>query len=216
MKKISDLVLRTGKVLISDEVYADQVYGEFHSFLEYADELKQQLVVCNSPSKTFNASGTLTGYGVFYDGKEASNYSYMKVMRFAAFTSKFSQITLMSCYTAGEEWRKATNLYIQENYRLLVRELKKRLPKLTVFELEAGYLPLVDFKNYNIPGADIDSRLAKYNIFLGHMKIFYVEQKADTTLFRITIAMNREVLGRFISKLEEAMQSFSAESREAN
>ena len=36
MRKLADIILRTGKVLISDEIYADQADREFHSFLEFS------------------------------------------------------------------------------------------------------------------------------------------------------------------------------------
>jgi hypothetical protein len=50
--------------------------------------------VCNSPSKTFNVSGSITGYGIFYSTAMLPQYYYLRLNKFCNFTSVFSFITL--------------------------------------------------------------------------------------------------------------------------
>lgn len=69
----------------------------------------------------------------------------MKLYVTCNFSNAFSYLVLESCYSEGEEWRLAMKEYLRANYCLFVKELAET--KLEIFELGAGYLVLVDFKN---------------------------------------------------------------------
>ena len=65
------------------------------------------------------------------------------------------------------------------------------MPKLAVYELEASYLPLIDFRRYGLTGAEIDKKLNDRNIFLMNMSTFFAGTNDIKTFFRINLACNR-------------------------
>lgn len=195
---------RTGKYLLSDEIYSSLAYKPFTSMLKYADRLGDKLIVGSSPSKSFNVSGSSCGYGVLPNKQMLLAYEDIEMFKYTSFPTYFSIMTLKACYGHGKKWLAETKQYLQGNIELLYKTFRERFPKATVHVPDAGYAVLVDFSNYGVSSEVIAKMLRVHNIILSSMKGFFVPN-SETALFRITVGCNRNYLERFLTRLEIVM-----------
>ena len=69
----------------------------------------------------------------------------------------------------------------------------------------------MDFRNYGLMGAQINKKLNDQNIFLMTMSTYFAGTSDIKTFFRVNLACNREVLLRFITRLESTMHNCEQE-----
>ena len=79
LEQLVEIIEKTGKVLLVNEIYADLSLKPFQSLLKYADRLKDQLIVCGSPSKAFNVSGSVCGYGIMPNVADANRFKEIEL-----------------------------------------------------------------------------------------------------------------------------------------
>lgn len=81
-----------------------------------------------------------------------------------------------SCYAVGDQWRLRTIEYIEENYKLLKEEIKRRGMKIKLYKLESAFVPLLDFTSYKWPNSEIRKRLETQNIFPTFLETCYINR----------------------------------------
>ena len=106
-------------MVVSNEIYGNLSRKLFVSLLQYADRLKDRLIVCNSPSKTFNVSGSACGYGVMPNPSVLARYKEIQLWKYTVIPSYYSMLTVKACYNHGRKWLKETKDYISENLLML-------------------------------------------------------------------------------------------------
>lgn len=192
---------RTGKIILSDEIYSSMAYKPFTTMLKYADRLKDQLIVGSSPSKSFNVSGSACGYGVMPNTKILRQYEDVEMFKYTTFPTFFSILTLKVCYNYGKNWLKQTRQYLQDNIALVKKVFEEKFTNLIVYIPDAAYAILVDFSWYGLSSEVVESTIRKHNMVLSSMRAFFYPN-AETPLFRITVGCNREYLQRFFLRFE--------------
>jgi cystathionine beta-lyase len=205
LEKVVGIMERTGKILLSDEIYSSLAHKQFYSMLRYANRLGERLIVTNSPSKAFNVSGSSCGYGIFPNIKLVQQYKELEVYKYTCFPTFFSLVILKACYRHGKAWLKETNEYIRENIQLLQRTFSERFHNVQVYIPDAGYAALIDLTHYGLSGSELDAIFKKHNIIMSSMKCYFWPH-TETLLFRMTLACNRDYLKRFFDRLETALQ----------
>lgn len=205
LKKIGDICLKHGVIIVSDEIHSDFVYpGHRHQvFANLGPEYADITVTCTAPSKTFNLAGLQISNIII--SNPTLRRKYLKAVAAAG----YSQANLMgiaacqAAYESGEEWLSGLKEYLLENLNFLKDYLREKLPEIKLIEPEGTYLLWLDFRGLNLTEPEREWLIVeKAGLWLDSGAMF----GSDGDGFeRINIACPRETLAKALKRLEEAV-----------
>lgn len=145
--KVAEFCKRHDLLLVSDEIHCDLVLNEdeqpFFSAVHLPENLREKLIVLQSPSKTYNIAGM--GYAVAIIEDDGIR------RRFCAKRGHtLPEINCLSFYAAeaaykhGEPWRQELLAYLRKNRDTLTDFVASELDGVSVPFNEATYLALLD------------------------------------------------------------------------
>jgi len=148
--KVAEFCKKHDMVLVSDEIHCDLVFNEdersFFSALHLPEPLKEQLIVLQAPSKTYNIAGMGYAFAVI------ENDSLRRKFNQASGHTK-AEINCLSFYSAeaayrhGEPWRQELIQYLEKNKNTVTDFVRNEMPELTIPNIEATYLAWIDCKS---------------------------------------------------------------------
>jgi cystathionine beta-lyase len=140
--------------VVSDEIHGDlEVSGpKFTSALQVAEgKARQNLVVLNAPSKTFNLAALLNSHIIIPDEELRAKYDDFIKQLHPVDTSLMGQVAGEAAYRHGAAWLDQVLQVVRFNYRQLLDGLAQAAPKATVADLQGTYLAYVDIGAYVAP-----------------------------------------------------------------
>ncbi len=206
LKKMGDICLRHGVLVVSDEIHSDFVWqGHRHRmFASLSEEYAQISLTCTSPSKTFNIAG-LQISNIFVPNKKLRDALRLELVRVGY--DEMNIMGLVACqaaYEGGEEWLAALKNYIWDNYLFLKKYCESRMPKLRAMELEGTYLAWVDFREMGMTEEQREDLIVnKARLWLDSGAMFGAEGEGFE---RFNLACPRKTLEQALTQLENAMQ----------
>ncbi|MGL4865066.1 MAG: MalY/PatB family protein [Clostridium sp.] len=208
IEKIANICIKYNIYLISDEIHCDLIREgiSFTSMGKFKELLKNQLVVCTAPSKSFNLAGlNLSNVFIFNESiKELWKNEITNKMAVSNPTP-FAISATKAAYTKGDEWLKEVNKYIDNNLIYLKEFLDKKLPNVKYLIPEGTYLAWLDFNSYDLTDEELT------NIFLNEAKVAFDEGKlfgkTGEKFQRINVACPRVILKEALEKIYEALKS---------
>lgn len=208
IEKIADICIKYNIYLISDEIHCDLIREgiSFTSMGKFKECLKNQLVICTAPSKSFNLAGlNLSNIFIFNESiKELWKNEITNKMAVSNPTP-FAISATKAAYTQGDEWLKEVNKYIDSNLIYLKEFLDKKLPNVKYLIPEGTYLAWLDFNNYNLTDEELT------NIFLNKVKVAFDEGKlfgkTGEKFQRINVACPRVILEEALEKVYEVLKN---------
>ena len=158
LEKISDICLKNGVTVISDEIHNDLVMPGFkHTvFAALSEDAKNNCIVCTSPSKTFNLAGMHVSNVIIPNA--GLRMKYQDELDRTGFFS-LNMLGYKACelaYDKGEPWLDELLHVIDGNYLALKDFLAKRLPEVKVYPLEGTYLVWMDFRPLGIDYLELE------------------------------------------------------------
>ncbi|MGC4018859.1 MAG: MalY/PatB family protein [Muricomes sp.] len=207
LKKLGDICLQHGVIVVSDEIHGDFTYPGFSHrvFASLSPEFADITVTCTAPSKTFNLAG-LQISNIFI-----SNPKLRKKFQDVIAAEGYSQVNTMgmaacqAAYEGGWEWLSQLKEYLLENLNFAREFLKEHLPEITLIEPEGTYLIWLDFSKLNLPEEELEDLIAnKARLWLDGGAIF---GEVGQGFQRINIACPRKTLQQALVQLEEAVHS---------
>lgn len=207
LQKLKDLVLKHDLYLISDEVYAEYVYGgEEHVSVLSFPELKENVIVIDSESKRFSMCGARLGAMI------SRNEELMKrAMKFAQ--ARLSPV-LTSQYAAAKA-HENVGTYFEDSRAeyisrrdLLVSELNK-IPGVICPNPKGAFycmveLPVDDAEKFAIWLLN-DFELDGETVMVAPGNGFYSHPDKVKNQVRIAYVLNKEDLQRSVEILREAL-----------
>lgn len=206
LTRLGDICLKHRVIILDDEIHCDFVYAPHHftSFLALDEKYRDNLVVFNSPSKTFNVAGLQPG-NIIIPNKELRR-RYRKANAAAGYSqgSIMGQVAVKSCYTKGDAWVKELVEYIAGNIAWVRDFVKENLPKATFVEPEGTYLVWIDFSGYGLSDEELEHLVVdEAKLWLDSGKIF---GPATSQFERFNMACPRATVEKVFHQLKDAME----------
>ncbi len=209
LKKVGDICLKHGVIIVSDEIHADFVWGNNKQtvFASLGEEYAQNSVICTAPSKTFNIAG-LQISNIFIPNKELRQKFRQQVA--AAGYSQVNTLGLVACqaaYTYGEEWLTQVKSYIAANIKFVEDYLAQNLPQIKLVQPEGTYLVWLDCSSLGLTASEREQWLwHKAHLWLDGGGIFGKEGQAFE---RINVACPRRTLEQGLAQLRQAVSELN-------
>ncbi len=175
LARVGEICLRNNVLIISDEIHFDLIMpGHQHTvFANVAEELADHMIVCTSPSKTFNLAGLQTSNIIIPNPQIRK--AYVKEMASNGSLS-LNILGYMACeiaYTQCEEWLNQLLQVVYHNHLELKTFIEKNLPLIKAFDLEGTYLQWMDFRGLGLDQQELERFLHfEAQLFLDEGYIF--------------------------------------------
>ncbi len=197
-------------LIFADEIHCDLIMpGYKHiSFQSISENFAQNSIAANAASKTFNLAGlSHSSLVVPNDDLRAEMGIYFETlgMNPKGSGSLFGAIATQAAYEKAEPWLEDLISYLNENFIYLKQRVETELPGVKVFDLEATYLPWIDFRSLGLSPEKIVEIVEKdAGLALDHGDWF---GDNGAGFERINIACPRGLMEKAIDALVKAFSS---------
>jgi len=204
LKRIGDICLKHGCLVVSDEIHCDFIYPGYkhHVFGALGDKYLNNAIVCTAPSKTFNLAGLQAANTII------ANEDIRKKFNASVARTGYGQPNaagLAACKAAYEHcgaWVDALVTYLEENFTYLKTFLDKKLPRIKIAEPQGTYLAWLNFKALKLTQAELEDMIVnKAGLWLSGGATFGSEGEG---FMRMNVACPKAVLERALDQLEAA------------
>ena len=120
---------------------------------------RQNSVILNSPSKSFNIAGLMTANIVCVRPDWRRRLDRAININEVCDLNPFGPVALKAAYNESEDWIDELNQYLWGNYQVLRDFIEENLPQWKVCKLEGSYLPWVDISAMGISSQELCNRL---------------------------------------------------------
>ena len=204
LRRLGDLCLKHGVLVISDEIHCDLVQHQFRHipFASLGEEYAQNAVIGSACSKTFSLAGLCCANMLVPDPAKKAALE-QEVERSGCGTyGTFGVRALEAGYEQCGPWLDELIDYVGENHRYLRDFLAEHFPAAVVSPLEGTYLAWVDLRSL---GLDAPA-LAR---FLENEALLYLSHGVPfgaPGFERVNLACPRAVLAAALDRLLAAAQ----------
>ncbi|PHO18012.1 aminotransferase [Malaciobacter molluscorum LMG 25693] len=156
LEELMQICYENNIIIISDEIHSDLVFKKFTSILHLDEKYFDNIVLLNSPSKTFNLAGLKSSYIITKNNKIRASIEKILIKRHITTPNIFGIESIASSYNKGEQWLDMLLKYIKNNLEILNNNLNDNI---TFKEPEATYLIWLNFKKIEDTHKNIFQRL---------------------------------------------------------
>lgn len=128
-------------IVLANRPYCSSVSVENGRFLD-------QLIIVNSPSKTFNLASLLNSHVWIPNEKLRKEYEAWKAEYKQTEGSLLGQLAAKVAYETADDWLDGLLQTIEGNYQYAKTRLAEELPEVVVADLEGTYLMWIDIRAY--------------------------------------------------------------------
>ena len=146
LERMNTICMRHGVKVVSDEIHCDLVMPghRFQPFAAVSEACRQNSVILNSPSKSFNIAGLQTANIICAQPAWRRRIDRAVNINEVCDLNPFGPVALIAAYNESEDWIDELNQYIWGNYRALCDFAEKHLPLWKVCPMEGTYLAWID------------------------------------------------------------------------
>lgn len=207
LEKVVDLCIKHNVYLVSDEIHCDLIRKnvKFHSMGLFQDKIKEKLIVCTAPSKSFNLAGLQLSNIIIFNEDIKKLWNDEVTGRLGVgLPSPLAIAATKAAYTKGQDWLKAVNEYIDANLEFIKEYLEKELPLVKYNIPQGTYLAWLDFNNYSLTDEEITDRMLNVG------KVAFDEGRLfgewGEKYQRINVACPRETLKDALERIKKALE----------
>lgn len=198
LQRIKDIVVKYDLILVADEIHFDFIHKGKHTV--FTELLQDQLILCTSPSKTFNLAGLNLANIIIPNEKIKQALEQHLDENDVHYQTYFGYYACMGAYSKqGSEWKNELNQVIQSNFELLKTFCEKSLPTCFLSDLEGTYLAWLDLNSLGLSEDEIIERLNKNEIFVDKGSTF---GQNGVGYIRINLACPTSVILEVINRFE--------------
>ena len=146
LERMNDICMRHNVKLVSDEIHCELIMPghRFQPFATVSEACRQNSVVLNSPSKSFNIAGLQAANIICSQPSWRRRLDRAININEVCDLNPFGPVALIAAYNESEAWLDELCQYLWGNYQALSTFAAAHLPQWKVRPLEGTYLPWVD------------------------------------------------------------------------
>lgn len=204
LETYGNICIDNNVLIFADEIHCDLVMPGFchTSFQSISHRFAHGSIAANAASKTFNLAGLAHSSLVAPDpGLRSELAAYFQTLGWGprGWSSLFGAVAARAAYEQAEPWLTDLIPYLHENFTGLKQQVESGIPGVRVFDLEATYLPWIDFRPLGMaPEAVAAAVEKKAGLALDHGDWF---GENGAGFERINIACPRNLLEKAVDKL---------------
>ena len=206
--RMNDICLKYNVKVVSDEIHCELIMPGYHfqPFAAVSEECRQNSVILNSPSKSFNIAGLQAANIICSQSEWRHRLDRAININEVCDLNPFGPVALKAAYNESEDWIDELNQYLWGNYTFLCDFIGKYIPQWQVCRLEGTYLPWVDVSAMGIPVRQLCERLLKEaSVWINPGTMYGLETGAGYVRFNIACPRSRlkEALERIAKVIQE-------------
>ena len=161
LMQMNDICMKHGVKVVSDEIHCELVMPghKFQPFAAVSEACRQNSVILNSPSKSFNIAGLQVANIICAQPEWRRRLDRAININEVCDLNPFGPVGLIAAYNESEDWIDELNQYLWGNYQTLCDFVAQHIPQWKVCRLEGTYLPWVDISAMNITSQTYADRL---------------------------------------------------------
>jgi cystathionine beta-lyase len=161
LEKMNEICLQYGVKVVSDEIHCELMMPGYHfqPFAAVSEACRQNSVILNSPSKSFNIAGLQAANIICSQPEWRRRLDRAININEVCDLNPFGPVALKAAYNESEDWIDELNLYLWDNFTLLRDFIDKNIPQWKVCRLEGTYLLWVDVSAMGISVQQLCDRL---------------------------------------------------------
>ena len=202
LERMNDICLRHGVKVVSDEIHCELMMPghTFQPFAAVSERCRENCVVLNSPSKSFNIAGLQVANIISVRPDWRRRIDRAININEVCDVNPFGPVALIAAYNESEEWLDELNEYLWGNYRALCDFVAKHLPRWKVCPLEGTYLVWVDIKATGMSAQQYADRLLQQAKVWVNPGTMYGPQSGEGYI-RLNIACPRSRLMQALERI---------------
>ena len=206
LMQMNDVCLKYGVKVVSDEIHCELMMPgyRFQPFAAVSEACRQNSVILNSPSKSFNIAGLQAANIICSQPEWRRRLDRAININEVCDLNPFGPVALKAAYNESEEWIDELNQYLWGNYQLLCEFVEANIPQWKVCKLEGTYLPWVDISAMNISAQALcDKLLNEAKVWLNPGTMY--GQKTGEGYIRFNIATQRSRLNEALERIKSLL-----------
>ncbi|MBR1592416.1 MAG: pyridoxal phosphate-dependent aminotransferase [Ruminococcus sp.] len=206
LRRMGQVCEKYNVIIISDEIHCDFVFpGYRHTvFTNACPEVRDRVIICTSPSKTFNTAG------LQISNLWIENPSMRHKLKSEIVSTGYTEFNIMgieaekAAYTNGRPWHEENWKYIRENFGFLREFLKNHIPQIKLIEPEGTYFAWLDCSGLGLDREKLNELIiGKAGLWLDSGHIF---GKSSEQFQRVVMASPRKIIEQALTNLERAVK----------
>ncbi|MDR2169637.1 MAG: pyridoxal phosphate-dependent aminotransferase [Planctomycetaceae bacterium] len=202
LERVADICNRHNVLVVSDEIHADIVFPPFchASYLLLPPELRGKVIVCTSPSKSFNMCGLQVSNIIIPDG--GVRLRFVRQSHDCGFHTLncFAATATIAAYNKAEGWLDQLLKYIYANYELTKEFIESKIPQIKTCQLQGTYLQWLNFDAMGISGRE------RERLFRSKLGIFfesgYIFGEGGESFERLNLAYPKHFIIELLQRLK--------------
>src|SRR5690625_4034676 len=206
LQKMPELCVENDVILISDEIHADLVLGDYkHTpIATLSEDIAMQTVTCMAPSKTFNLAGLQASYIVTKHPEKRLKIDQLLKKQGLGSLNTMGSTALHAAYEHGEEWLKELLKLLNSHQEYVVEMFKTHTPELKVIPAQGTYLLWIDCSRLGMTDEELHQFMvseARVGLNAGS---YYGEEGKQ--FMRMNIATSRQTLEKGVKQIVKAVK----------
>ena len=203
LERMNTICQQHGVVVVSDEIHCELIMPgyRFQPFAAVSEACRQNSVILNSPSKSFNIAGLQIANIICARADWRRRLDRAININEVCDVNPFGPIALKAAYNESEQWLDALNLYLWDNYTALCDFVAKHLPHWHVCALEGTYLPWVDITATGLTSQQYADHLLEHARVWVNPGTMYGAQSGEGYI-RLNIACPRSLLMEALERIK--------------
>lgn len=206
LRQLATLCRDYNVLMIADEIHQDLIYSEYqHTTLGLLTNLYDNIVVLNSPTKSFNMAGLKVSNTIIPSTQLREKYILQRKKNGPTSINLFGILACEVAYAGGETWLRQVMGYIENNRNYALQYLKSFLPELRAIAPQGTYFLWVDCSNLCLVGSELeDFFIKRARIRVSNGVTFGSEGER---FIRLNIACPFKLLEKALYSLHNAVRS---------
>lgn len=206
LERMNTICMKYGVKVISDEIHGELIMPGylFQPFATVNDACRQNSVILNSPSKSFNIAGLQTANIICSQPEWRRRIDRAINIHEVCDLNPFGPVALKAAYNESEEWIDELNQYLWDNYQALCQFFEKEFPLCKVTQLEGTYLVWLDVTRYSNDVEKLcDDLLTRGKVWVNPGTMYGAE--SGKGYIRINIACPRSRMMEGLERIKETI-----------